>query len=498
MWAAGTRPLSAAEISVVEQNAVALGVSLDALMEHAGRAVAEEATRHLPAAPARVGVVAGPGNNGGDGTCAAFYLRQWGFQPELWLVRPPGEIRSRSARRCYERIERTVPVHLRVPSPDELRALPLVIDALLGTGQSSPLRPPIRDAVEAIRQSGAPVLAIDLPTGARDPDGLHPEWTVALTAVKEEMDPATAGEVTVRGIGIPEEAWRRTGPGEFRFFRAPTATRGRSGRLIVIGGGPYAGAPALAGLAALRSGAERATILAPEGAAERVQAFAPDLVVRPVGADRFRETDVAEIVAFVREAAPRAVAVGMGAGAHPETVAALRAIEHELVGTVPLLVDADGLLALPPPDRVPEDGAARPLVATPNAGELERIFAVPAAVGAAERAERVAAAARDRHLVLLAKGDPDVLTDGAVVCENAHHHPAMTVGGAGDVLGGVVASLLAQGVPALHAARLGAYWVGEAGLRVAARKSYGLLASDVIDELPAALAAGRERVADAG
>jgi len=97
MWAASPRPLTAGEALAVEVNAVALGTSIDALMENAGRAVAEEATRHLPPPPARVAVIASTGNNGGDGTCAAHYLHQWGYSPEVWLLRPPLEIRSRSA-----------------------------------------------------------------------------------------------------------------------------------------------------------------------------------------------------------------------------------------------------------------------------------------------------------------------------------------------------------------------------------------------------------------
>ncbi len=222
--------------------------------------------------------MASTGNNGGDGTCAAHYLHQWGFSPEVWLIRPAAEIRSRAARRCYERIERTVTVHPRVPKPEELATMPLVLDALLGTGQSPPLRSPILEAVEAIRRSGAPVLSIDLPTGALDPKGLRPASTVALTVVKQEMNLETAGEIVVRDIGIPPDAWRRTGPGEFAFFPVPPAHagRGRSARLVVIGGGPYSGAPALAALAALRSGVERATVLAPGGAAERVQGFSPN------------------------------------------------------------------------------------------------------------------------------------------------------------------------------------------------------------------------------
>jgi ADP-dependent NAD(P)H-hydrate dehydratase / NAD(P)H-hydrate epimerase len=500
MWAASPRPLSSAEMAVAELNAVALGVTLDALMENAGRAVAEEAARHLPPPPARVAIVASTGNNGGDGTCAAFYLQQWGFSPEVWLVRPPSDIRSRSARRCFDRIERHLPIHLRVPRSEELATMPLVIDALLGTGQEARLRPPILEAVRAIRGSNAPVLSIDLPTGSRDPaDGLRPTWTVTLTTTKDEMDRASAGEVTVRDIGIPPEAWRRTGPGEFAFFRPPTGRtdRGRTARVLVIGGGPYAGAPALAGLAALRAGAERATIVAPEGAAERIQSFSPNLVVRALGSERFRPTDVEEILEYVRSAPPRAIAVGMGAGAHPETIEALRGILLGLGRTAPLLVDADALFALPPTADwdLPDEGP-RP-TATPNSGEFDRLLGGPASAPG-DRAEAARRLAAERRMMLVVKGDPDVLTDGETVVENRHHHPAMTVAGVGDVLAGTLVGLLGQGLRPLEAARLGTYWVGEAGILAASRKSFGLVATDVVEELPAALAGGLARAHRAG
>jgi ADP-dependent NAD(P)H-hydrate dehydratase / NAD(P)H-hydrate epimerase len=500
MWAPSARPLTSLEMAVVEANAVALGVTVDTLMENAGRAVAEEATRHLPPPPARLAVVAGSGNNGGDATCAAFYLQQWGYAPEIWLVRPPTEISSRAARRCFERVERRCAIHLSIPAPEELAPMPLVLDGLLGTGQGGRLRSPIREAVAAIRESAVPVLSIDVPTGVSDPDGLRPSWTVTLTTPKEEMGPGTSGEVTVRDIGIPTNAWHRTGPGEFLFYPHPTGRgdRGRTGRVIVIGGGPYSGAPALAALAALRSGAERATVVAPAGSAERVQSFSPNLVVRPFGVDRFRPTDVAEILDFVRESRPKAVAIGMGAGAHPETVEALRELEHGLVGTTPLLVDADGLAALPTSEEIVDSADAPTIVATPNAGEYERYFAGSPTESTSERGARVRTVAAERHVTLVVKGETDLLSDGEALFENAHHHAAMTVGGNGDVLGGIITSLLAQGLYPLHAARLGTWWSGEAGIRMAARKSFGLLATDVIEELPAVLVTARERTHPAG
>jgi ADP-dependent NAD(P)H-hydrate dehydratase / NAD(P)H-hydrate epimerase len=495
MAGAFPRPLSAREALATELNAVALGVSIDALMENAGRAVAEVATRHLPPPPARVAVVASVGNNGGDGTCAAHYLLQWGYAPEVWLLRPPLEIRSRAARRCFDRIAHRLPVHLGVPTAEELRAMPLVVDAMLGMGQSGTLRPPIREAVASVRASGVPVLAIDLPTGTRSPDGLRARWTVTFTAPKEEMDPASAGELVVREIGIPPDAWRRTGPGEFVYFPVPTGTadRGRSCRLLVVGGGPYAGAPALAALAALRAGAERATVFAPQGAAELVQGFSPNLVVRPFGREHFAPADVEPILAAVRASPPAAIALGMGAGAHPETLEALGRLQRELAGSIPLVVDADALAALPGPTELAGRGAA-PVAATPNAGEYARLFAGPGAGDGGDRTTAVGEVARARRLLLVAKGQPDVIADGRSVGENHHHHPAMTVGGAGDVLAGVLATVLGMGVEPYAAARLATYWVGEAGTLAASRRSFGLLATDVIDDLPAALAAGLARV----
>ncbi len=498
MWASSRRSLSSLEMAVVEQNAVALGMTIDALMENAGRAIAEEATRHLPAPPARVAVVASTGNNGGDGTCAAFYLQQWGYSPEIWLVRPPVEIRSRAAQRCFDRIQHRLPVRVGLPHAEELTTMPLVLDALLGTGQSGSLRSPIREAVVAMNRSRAPILAVDVPTGVNDPDGLRPNWTVTFTISKDEMADRPVGELTVRDIGMPPNAWRRTGPGEFLFFPVPHEPRGRNGRVLVIGGGPYTGAPALAGLAALRSGAERATVIAPEVAAEAIRSLSPNLIVRPVGSDRFRPTDVPAMLEEVRATPPRAIVIGMGAGASPDTTEALRSVISSVSPDVPTVVDADGLAALSSTSGEPTPPQSGGLIATPNVGEFERVFHGPVSGSFDERSAHAERTARAGRFTLVVKGSPDILTDGESTVGNDHHHLAMTVGGVGDVLAGVLGSLLAQGVRPFHAARLATYWTGEAGVRAAARRGFGLVATDVIEELPGALVAGLQRVERSG
>lgn len=496
MTAPAAPRIDSLEMAVTEENAVALGVPIDALMENAGRAVAEEAARRLSGPPSRIGILVGMGNNGGDAMAAGYYLSQWGYQAEAWLVRPAAEIRSRASRRCFERIERRGMVRLRLPRAEELANLSMIIDGLLGTGQTEPLRPPYGEAVALAKGSGVPILSIDVPTGISGRDGLSPRWTVALTAVKDGMDPENSGEIIVRDIGIPADAWLRTGPGEFHFLPRNRATqeRGRSARILVIGGGPYAGAPALAALAALRSGAERATVLTPASAALAVQSFSPNLVVRAFGSDHFRPEDVPALREFIDSGPPQAVVMGMGAGRDPETVAAFAALLAHVRRTSPLVVDADALGALPPPSRGVADPKGWGLVATPNAGEYRRYFQGPAEAALSERIEHARRTAFDHQFALLVKGDPDILTDGTQTFQNYHHHPSATVSGVGDVLGGVLGSVLAQGVSALHATRLASYWVGEAGIRAAARTGLGLVATDVIEELPHALVGGLARI----
>src|SRR5580693_301847 len=177
-------PRTALELAIAERNAVALGVTVQQLMETAGRVVAEEAVAHVPDRNGRIVVLAGAGNNGGDGSTAVHFLRGEGRAPELWMVAGTGGIRSIAARRAYERVAGGSGVHEGVPSSGELAGSALVVDAILGTGHSGGLRDPYRSAVGAIRDAHVPVLAVDLPTGSGGPDGLRADWTVTLSAPK--------------------------------------------------------------------------------------------------------------------------------------------------------------------------------------------------------------------------------------------------------------------------------------------------------------------------
>jgi len=488
-------PQSARETRVIEVNAVALGISIETLMENAGRAVAEEAARHLKGPSDGVAILAGTGNNGGDGLAATHYLKQWGFSPDVWLLSPPGEIRSSPARRCYERIAPTTRLRVGVPRPQDLAGYSLIIDAMLGTGQRGEPRSPVREAVQALAATDVPVLSVDEPTGLGSLVAVHPRWTVALESAKEGMTPELCGEILVRPIGIPPTAKVETGPGVFLLYPLPLpkARSRRTGRVLVVGGGPYAGAPALAGLAVLRAGAERGIVAAPQPAAGHIQSFSPNLIVSPVGSDRFQPSDVPTLVHLAERLHVDAVVVGMGVGDAPESATAMDDFVSRIRSRgLPMVVDADALGGLSASSTLPDHPA--PCVATPNRHEFDARFVDLHESRPDSRLDAARRIAQERRVTLLGKDDVDLLTDGTRGYLNRHHHPAMTVGGVGDVLAGVVGSLLARGVDGLDAARLAAYWVGEAGLRAFSTRSWGLVATDVLEELPAALRDGLARV----
>ncbi|MCI4357177.1 MAG: NAD(P)H-hydrate dehydratase [Thermoplasmata archaeon] len=487
MAAADGPPRTTLEFAIAERNAVALGASLEQLMGEAGRVLAEAVEEIVPDRSARISIVAGAGNNGGDGFALAHYLVVAGRAPELWLVSGAAATRSIAARRWFEKIATVVSVHDGAPSAADLRGSALVVDAMLGTGQSGTLRGTILGAAEALAAAGMPILSVDLPTGLGGPNAVRPKWTVTFSAPKVGLTPENAGSIRVRSIGIPDTAFGRTGPGDYLAYPAPTA-RGRSTRIAVIGGGPYSGAPALAALAALRAGAERATVYAPEPAATAIRATSPDLVVVACGSERLRADDVPAILVAVREARVGAVVVGMGLGRAAETIEAAKLLLTELAGTVALVVDADALDALPSAGRVRGDS---PIVATPNEGEFARVFGGRPETDPAMRVSRVASVARERGITVVLKGREDVIAGGDRTAHSGPHGPSVNVGGSGDVLAGVIGRLLGAGLPPILAARLATQIVDDAGRHASARLGDGLLATDLIDSLPRALVHGR-------
>ncbi|HET6404172.1 MAG TPA: NAD(P)H-hydrate dehydratase, partial [Candidatus Thermoplasmatota archaeon] len=366
----------------------------------------------------------------------------------------------------------------------------LIVDALLGAGLSGPPRAPYDAWVRILAKHAERTLAVDVPTGFGTGTSYVPARTVTFHDIKEGMEEENAGAIEVAPIGIPDAASLYTGPGEYALYPAGRREqhKGEGGIVLVIGGGPYTGAPAVAGLAALRAGADLAIVLTPERAWQTVAAYSPNLVVRPLAGADLNLDDPANRVtlnSWMKKA--RSVVLGPGLGLMAQSQ---KSVHHVLQRAaqegVPVVVDADALTALA--ER--KDLLSRNVVLTPHAREFKTLTGRDLPPEAAERGAIAQEEARKSAAgAWLVKGPVDAITDGERLKLNATGHPAMSVGGTGDALAGVVAALLAKGLSPFDAARVGARLTGEAGERAAAEKSWGLLATDVVEALPHVLAA---------
>lgn len=467
------------EMRVLDANLEHFGVSIESLMEQAGEGVAEVLRRRMDADGKRVLFLCGTGNNAGDGFVAARLLADRA-EVAVALVRPRDRVGAGPARTNLERIPPAVALH---EPPLDVPALAddadLLVDALLGTGIRGELRDPYRSAVEAANEAGKPILSVDMPSGLGSDTAIRPTVTVALHDRKEGMTPETCGEIEVVDIGIAPELTRRIGPGEMLLYPVPPpdAHKGMRGRVLVVAGGPYTGAPALTGLAAYRMGTDVVHVATPANSHPIVASFSPTLIVHRLSGEHLVPEDVETILALAD--GKDALAVGPGLGRHPETLEAVRDLLRR--AALPFVVDADAIAAVA---EDPECLAGKEGVITPHAEEFRRLSGTALEEDLNARVEQVAGFAAELGLTLLQKGRYDVVADGSRAKVNETGSPGMTVGGTGDVLTGLVGSLLGRALPPFDAARVAAFTNGTAGEIAFREMSYGMTATDLLDRIP--------------
>lgn len=476
-------------MAAVDRNAAALGVPLRVLMESSGNAVARR-IRELTTPDDSVALVCGRGNNGGDGLVAARFLED--RDVAVHLLGRPESIATDIARANWDALAAAgIPTETVTDSrafalddPD------LIVDAMLGTGITGDLREPEASVAHAIDDDGAPVLAVDVPSGVDADSGGAPGAAVEADHVVtfHDLKPGIADhtDVTVADIGIPAAAEERVGPGDVAVLGAGGDRKGESGRTFVIGGGPYTGAPALAAGASLSAGADLAFVACPESVFDPIAGYSEDLIVQPYGADgadgggetdHLAPEDVPELVGTAEDH-DDIVILGPGLGRHPETEAAAAAFLAEFSGTA--VVDADALAL------VPEVDTEATLVLTPNRSELAELGG-PDVGDLVSHADEIRDLAADLGHVVLAKGKVDVITDGETVRRCRAGTPGMTVGGTGDTLAGIVAALLAR-APPFEAACVGSYVNGRAAELL--DRGDGLRATELQETIPVALEGG--------
>jgi hydroxyethylthiazole kinase-like uncharacterized protein yjeF len=490
-----TETITTPEMRALETNAEYYGISLLQLMETAGRNIAEEIAARFQPKKTRVTIFCGSGGNGGDGFVAARYLTCLGFKVEVILSGKASNITSESAQRNWIALQ---PLR-NIISIKEIKDSTLIpdvkaevlVDALLGIGLKGKLRPPILQLVEKINSTDAFHVAVDVPTGIDSDSGevlgnaVKANLTVTFYKAKPGLVKAKehTGEIIVKNIGLPSELERFTGPGDVKLAvkpRSPEAHKGTFGRLLVIGGSNvFSGAPALAAMAALRTGVDIATVAAPEKTATAISSMSPALITIKLKGKYLNSSNLSTLKEHLKSAT--AVVMGPGLGLHNETKDATKQIIEQLEEKrTPLLLDADGLKAFAEFKRKVE----LPMVLTPHAREYEILTGKKLPNNPWERAEKVQKRARKLGAIILLKGPVDIISDGEKSRFNFTGNPGMTVGGTGDVLSGVVGGLLAMGADSFRAAVAGAFINGAAGDFVAAEKGYHMIPTDLLEYVP--------------
>ncbi|MDD1759728.1 MAG: NAD(P)H-hydrate dehydratase, partial [Methanothrix sp.] len=449
-------PISSDEMHSLDMNCAYFGLIPLQLMENAGCALACEV--RSKATGKRIAIVAGRGNNGGDAFVAARHLV--GFEVSTYLLGRSRDIATEEAKRNWEILRRLGHNLIEVADASDLdlKNCDLIVDAIFGTGVRGSVKGLEADAIDAINQSGKPILSVDVPSGM----GTNKSVRSDLVVTFHRQKPGLVGEVKVIDIGIPHDAEFFVGPGDLWLVgkRTPESHKGDSGRILVIGGGPYTGAPALTAMAALRAGADIVTIAAPRSASATIAGFSPNLIVRELSHDHLCPLDLELLKDQI--ARHDVVVMGMGLGRDPETIDALARIIPLCKKTV---IDAD---ALQP--NLPLKG-----IVTPHAGEFQRISGVHLSdAGYRERIEPLKAYACEKGLVVLLKGKVDLISDGSAIRANTTGNQGMTVGGTGDVLAGVTAAFYAR-TSAMRAATAAAFINGKAGDLVYLEKDFGMV-----------------------
>jgi NAD(P)H-hydrate epimerase len=486
------------EANTLDRNSEYLGISTLQLMENAGRSVAEVVSARFGAGSS-VLVYCGVGRNGGDGMVAARHLAARKFNVTVRLVGDSRIITDPIVLQNWIAL-RSMSTSVKIEECRDSTLLSesdsdVLIDAVLGTGVKGRLRQPILRAVQVINGSRGFKVAVDVPTGIDSETGevlgeaVRANLTVTFHSLKSGLGKAASfcGELNVADIGIPPEAAIFAGPGDVeavRVRRPPDSHKGQFGRLLVIGGSEtFTGAPSLVALAAYRTGTDLVFIAAPEKTARVISAFSPNLISIKLPGECLAVAHIRMLREHIEKAT--AVVVGPGLGQSNKTSSAVRRMLPILLESKKqLLLDADALRCF---GIVRKKLFNHSTVLTPHAGEFQSLSGKPPSKDLKVRWSEVKAFAGKSGAVILVKGPTDVISDGERVRLNDTGNPGMTVGGTGDVLSGIVAGLMAQGVNPFRAAVAGAFISGAAGDLAEERSGYHLTPIDLLEYIPKVL-----------
>ena len=486
------------------------------LMENAGLSVAREMERSFGSLRGKtVTVVAGKGQNGGDGFVVARLLRKKHCTARVALLTSPSSLTGDAATnlkkfqkaggRCHAVDNASALDSVLAPL---LHASDLLVDAIFGTGLNAPVKGIPASAISMMNACGRPIVAIDLPSGLDGDSGavlgtaVAAALTVTLARPKRGLylgaGPNHTGLIRVADIGIPTDLIAAAKipvtllhAADIRPLlphRPRTAHKGTFGHAGIIAGSVgKTGAAAMAAMAALRVGTGLVTVAAPRSLSDVLEAKLLEAMVFPLPETEARTLSRQALEPILTFAADKtALAIGPGIGTHPETQALVRSLLGET--KQPMVLDADGLNAVAGhADRLGR--ASGPLILTPHPGEMARLLVTTPAEIQRDRLGAASRLARERNVFVVLKGAGTIVAapDGRLAV-NSTGNPGMATAGTRDVLTGMIAGLLAQGCAPWEAACAGAFLHGLAGdLAAAEEGETGLIAGDVIRAIPRAI-----------
>lgn len=508
------RIVTAAEMKALDTAAIEdYGISGLVLMENAGRQVVDLIRRVTGDVRGRiVAVFTGKGNNGGDGYVAARHLLNMGAEVKVLSLVNTGEITGDAAvnfeiwRKMGQKVytvnqgDGSNIVRLALLNTD------LIVDAVYGTGFKGKMSEKAGRIVEVLNKSGKPIVAVDVPSGLEADTGrvngpcVRANYTVTFGLPKLGMflEPGAdyTGEITVADISLPGVLIEKAAPQRYLITgdyvkdwlpsRPSLAHKGNFGRVLIVAGSRgMTGAASLAGEAAIRSGAGLVTVAVPETLHNIMEEKLTEVMTVPLpddGNGSLSREAGKKILALLDDM--DVLAIGPGLSQSPGVITLVRELLPSL--KIPCVLDADALNALAGETAIFNELKA-PVVITPHPGEMARLMGIKPKNVQEDRIGNAVKAAADWKVVTLLKGARTVVaTPDGVVYINSTGNAGMATGGSGDVLTGMIASLIAQGMKPARAAAAGAYLHGLAGDQAASDKGMmGLIASDIISALPA-------------
>lgn len=497
------------DMMVTDYNCEYLGLSRLCLMESAGKSLAEEVGKiavYTFAKPVKVVIFTGSGGNAGDGFVAARYLLNRGYDVDIYMLKD--NIHSGDARINLEILKNMKPRLSRLnifnlKNLDDINNCEVaksrdeefvIVDGLLGTGIKGKLQTNIKRAIEIINESDGIKISVDVPSGMDPLTGeiadlaVVPDYTISFHKIKtgvRNADEEVVGGLVTADIGIPFEAEYFVNFGDFLRLknRDSNSHKGNNGRLLIVGGSSdYSGAPAIAGMAAIGTGADLVYVASPQKAAEAIKATSPDLIVKSLAGDELSLKNSEEIIKLSQNV--DAVLIGPGSGISDETSKLFNVLVSKI--KKPIVLDADALkmveLAL---IKNRED-----IILTPHIFEFKSFFKLENGLEldidsydfklVDENIEKFQQITRQIKGTVVIKGKFDLILSGNNFKINKTGNPGMTVGGTGDALSGVAASLFAQGLNAFDSAALATFINGLAGDEAFNVKGNGFSASDLV------------------